>query len=339
MWPFDEVLAPTPETPFQPAPQTYMLPPPVMHAEAERERDAGDPWIGVTGAQGGAVDPAALDAAVGHYADYGSLDPTRPMYESMEDVDLRKRNARFRVNEGYDTSGQGEGADLSKSIDLSSADDRLKFLDTFTQQGADDKNSEHMCGPTSLLGGAILANGTDGVGTLLDAVDKMAGPGADPEMVAMLRAKLDPANPQPLNREDLVNAQKYVYERLNSYEGLDVNDPEAMKAAGEKGAKGIDTVTMQKLMRADPKLAEMFKKNNMEISEVDTNAANGMTGDHAVLRMNDAEGKPLLVYDPYARHNGQLTGRIDGWSGDDSSKIDNGLADYDYARRGGIRPD
>ena len=337
MWPFNEELAPTPESPFESAPQTYTLPPPVTHAEAEPEHAAGDPWIGVTGQQGGAVDPAAIEAAVGHYADYGPIDLSRSSYESM-DVDMRKKNARVRLGEHYDSSGQGEGADLSKSIDLSSAEDRLKFLDTFTQQGADDKNSEHMCGPTSLLGGAILANGTDGVGTLLDAVDKMAGPGADPEMVAALRAKLDPENPQPLTREDLVNAQKYVYARLNSYEGLDVNDEKAMAAAGEHGGKGVDTVTMEKLLRSDKKLAEMFKKNNMEISEVDTNPANGDMADHAVLRMNDSDGKPLVVFDPYARNGGQVTGRIDGWSGDDSTRVDNGLADYDYARRGGVRP-
>jgi hypothetical protein len=335
VWPFDEALAPTPETPFQAAPQTYVPPSPVMHATAERELDAADPWAGITGVQGGALDPAALEAAVGHYADYGSIDPFRPMYESIDDVDVRKRNGQFRVAEGYDTSG-GTEMDLAKSIDLSSAEDRLKFLDTFTQQSGGDPNAANMCGPTSVLGGAILAGGTDGVGVLLDAVDKLA-PGADPEKVKELRAKLDPNNPQPLTGQDLADAQKYLYERLNAYEGLDVNDPEAM-AGADFSTKGVDTLTLKKLLNADSRLAEMFKKNRMEISEIDTTSENGMLGDHAVLRMNDESGNPLLVYDPYARHKGQITGRIDGWSGEDSIKIDNGLADYEYARRGGMRP-
>jgi hypothetical protein len=273
--------------------------------------------------------------AVGHYADY-AFDLDHVPYESIDDSDLRKKNGATRVKEGY--GGSHKDIDLQAPIDLSSADDRLKFLDGFTQGAADDQNSKNMCGPTSLIGGAVLANGANGVGTLLDAVDKLAPSGKEDFFMKQLRAKLDPANPKPLTGADLQNAQKYIYERLNSAEGLDVNDPTAMENATES-QRGVDPLTMKKLFQASPELSKLYKDNRMEIAGIDLGGRNGTLEDHAVLRMTDEAGKPLMIYDPGQRTHGQVTGRIDGWTGDQSATIDNGLADYEYARRGGTGPD
>ena len=336
-WLFGESLLPT-EEPRLESQQSYRPLHPVMHAEAERELPANemlDPNRFVTGPQGGAVDREALEAAVGHYAEHTPYDPTLVPYQTVESIEQRQKNAAYRVSQGYGGDG-GERSvmDLSRPIDLSSPEDRLKFLDTFTQQGSDDPNAAHMCGPTSLIGGAILANGTTGVSTLLDAVDKMA-PDGDNSYMQELRKKLDPANPQPLTGADLQAAQTYIYERLNSAEGLNINDPQAL-AAASTGERGIDVLTMQRLFRTSPELTAMFQDNNLEIASIDNGGENGMNPDHAVLRMTDDKGKPVMIYDPGQRKNGQVIGRIDGWTGDDAATADNGLADYEYARRGAV---
>lgn len=333
-------LLPTEEIPIQ-SDQSYMLPVPVMHAEAEREYDKGyAPYPEPSGTQSGPVDPEDLNQAVGHYADYGRIDSV--LYSETEDHDQRKKNGAFNVAQGYGANPNQKEIDPYAPIDLSSAEDRIKFLNGFTQDsvkdadGNKDPNSKNMCGPTSLIGGAILANGPQGVVTLLDAVDKMAPGGADDEQMKILRAKLDPANPRPLTGADLQNAQKYIYERMNQAEGLDVNNPTALAGASES-AKGIDTLSIQKLMQGSSELSKMYKDNNMEISGIDIGGANGMQEDHAVLRVNDKDGNPVMVFDPGQRKNGQVTGRPEGWDGQQSATINNGLADYEYARRGGIR--
>ncbi len=340
----DEPLQPTQEVPIKAPEQRYLLPPPVMHAEAERELDASQarPYPAPTGTQSGPVAPEDLNQAVGHYADYGPVDITKPLYSETENIDQRKKNGAFTVAQGYGDDPNKKEADPYAPLDLSSAEDRIKFLNGFTQDsvtdenGNKDPNSKNMCGPTSLIGGAILADGPKGVVTLLDAVDRMSPGGADDEQMMILRAKLDPANPQPLCALDLQNAQKYIYERMNKAEGLDVKDPAAMAAATES-QRGIDTLSMQKLMQESPELSKMYKDNNMEIAGIDVGGANGMQEDHAVLKVNDTDGNPVMVFDPGQRKNGQVTGRPEGWDGKQAGTINNGLADYEYARRGGIR--
>jgi hypothetical protein len=334
MWPFSQELPPTQDAPITSEEQAYVLPAPEMHTHAETETEG--PHGLVTGMQSGPIDHQDIMNAVGHYAE-NALHLDDPTYASTEDIDQRKKNGATRVREGY--GGEQKNVDLQVPIDLSSADDRLKFLNGFTQGGADDPNSANMCGPTSLIGGAVLANGANGVGTLLDAVDKLAPPGKeDVAFMKSLRAKLDPQNPIPLTGADMQDAQKYIYERLNAHEGLDVNDPDAMKAATES-QRGIDPMTMKNLFQTSPELSALYKENHMEIAGIDLGGANGMAEDHAVLRMSDEDGKPLMIFDPAQRKHGQVTGRNKGWSGEDSATIDNGLADYDYARRGGTGPD
>jgi len=284
-----------------------------------------------------------IDAAVGNYADYGPMDFNRSQYGDTTDVEKRKGWGPERVKDGYGAkpqlyvkSDKERAEELARPIDLSSAEDRLKFLNGFTQQGADDKNSGDMCGPTSLIGGAILANGAQGVGTLLDAVDKMSGGNPDNEAMQLIRAKLDPANPMPLTGRDLQDAQKYIYEQLNKHEGLDVNDPEAMKKA-TTAQRGVGSLTMQDLLK-DKELGKMFKDNKLEIANMDLGGDNGRTEDHAVLRQYDADNKTNLIFDPGQRKNGQVTGRPEGWTADEAHQLNNGIADYDYAQRGGIRP-
>jgi hypothetical protein len=334
MWPFSQELAPTPDAPMTSEEHTPVLLP-EMHAHAEPE--TGGPAGPVDGVQSGPIDHEDIMNAVGHYAE-DALRFNEPSYGS-ESSDQRKKNGAQRVLQGYDHSTEQKNVDLQMPIDLSSADDRLKFLNGFTQGGADDPNSPNMCGPTSLIGGAVLANGANGVGTLLDAVDKLAPPSKEnAAFMASLRAKLDPANPIPLTGADMQDAQKYIYERLNAHEGLDVNNPDAMKAASESD-RGVDPLTMQKLFKSSPELSALYKQNHMEIAGIDVGGANGLAEDHAVLRMTDDAGKPLMIFDPAQRTNGQVTGRTKGWSGDDAATIDNGLADYEYARRGGTGPE
>jgi hypothetical protein len=146
----------------------------------------------------------------------------------------------------------------------------------------------------------MLGGGTEGISTLMDAVEKFRqknGGSLDPkkmeqEMKQFADLKKKMKNGEELTAGDLNMVAGNVYD-LMSQTGRDGSD------AGMKRAR------VDQLFRESPALRKMFKDNELSYDSIDTTGAGA--GGHAVLGIGhgrkdkDHTGAHSAIYDPYRR--------------------------------------
>lgn len=285
------------------------------------------------------LDGAALQQGLDAHKDPGWAD--LPMFEEAMRAsplaecpeDMAKKNAAFRLRERYDANPKALTNDqMSAKVDLSDPKARLDFLNSFTQNAnSDQRSAGAMCGPTALMGGAMLADGERGLGTLIDAVEGLKGDASPDPAVADIRKRI--AAGEQLSRMDLDFVQDRLYKRLNLAEGHDVEKATPEQLADPKFA-GVKGATLNSLLEKNSDLQKLFLDNHMSLSGVDLGGENGKDLDHWVMRMEGVDGLPKMVYDPQARRGGQVVGRSDATrTEEDYRKFDTSLKTYDFAER------
>jgi len=212
--------------------------------------------------------------------------------------------------------------------DLNNPANRLAVLSRLTQTGEDKNATDLMeCGPSSLIGGALLAGGTDGLMDIMDATLSHCDPKHKEKLgeemaeiqKAMKEGKLNFGHLQALQKNLYTVMQRdmegenpdvikeYLDEKKNSGEGSD-----ATKAKEEAAAKtgGIYTDTITQFLATSPELRKRFKDNGLSIAHIDNDGVLDGYGrndaEHFVLHMKNMEGKDQAFYDPWQRKHGQL---------------------------------
>lgn len=238
--------------------------------------------------------------------------------------EMAKKNAAYRLSRQHRPNAiDDDFADPSAPVNLSDTAARLATLDGFTQnQNSTEGQDQKMCGATALLGGVMLADGERGIETLLTALD--GGTSQDPE-IASIRKRI--AAGEAIDRGDLDFVQTHVHRRLMQQEGQDPDRP----ADQTKGIKGD---TIRGLLGGNKELRNLFLDNDMSVDGVDLGGENGTQLDHWVLSVKGGDGATAMVYDPWVRRGGQVTGRAKNASTlEDYQTNDSTLSIYDYATR------
>lgn len=200
--------------------------------------------------------------------------------------------------------------------DIESPAGRMETLNILTQnmdpEGHDKTKVDVVtCAGASIVGGVLLAGGKEGLDKLLTACHK---PGTEetPEEKA-LREKLKSGS---LTVGDLQELQLAVYKKLKENEEMDPKKmEETIKAASDpdpkKRAEAIKSLMVgpkgiEKLMKDNPAIQQMFAAHHLDLVSVDTdNDTEGpggqATGNHMVLRIEDEKGEPVAYYDPWKK--------------------------------------
>jgi hypothetical protein len=204
-----------------------------------------------------------------------------------------KDKAELRLNGRYVPEGQAT-PNFQEKVDLSSPEARLKFLSNFSQNNTGDPMEEAMCAPTSVIAGMVLAKGTSGVKDLIGAMD-LQDPEARKQM-ADLQERIDAG--EQMTQGDFAALKKNLHRHFN--ETMEGGDPACLNK------RGTEPETIDSFINGNPAIKEAFEKHNMSINQIDMKGqGQGVLPDgridHAVLMVRDAEGKPSMVYDPYAR--------------------------------------
>jgi hypothetical protein len=263
-------------------------------------------------------DPQELVDALGHWAEDDTT--TAPVgspaeddfaaklardHPELGDEERAKALAAFRIKQGYVRSRDAQGnviegtlEDELLPLDLESPEGRVASMDLLTQNDPSTARGEDTCAASSLVAAVILAEGTDGVLQLMDAMERDPNPNMQAqygERLKELRARI--MKGEPLTVGDVHDLQQDVYTQIKSHE------------LQKPGQQGMGDATFGSSMRdylaAAPELGEMMARNHMEISYID-NQGDGRSH-HAVLSIGalGEEGK-AGVYDPYLRREGQM---------------------------------
>jgi hypothetical protein len=279
-----------------------------------------------------AASPADLHRALGHWADDHSDQQAAAPNEAQQkmfsefwkhpSVDHLDANGQ-KVMEAphtqvaglvnglnYDRNWADKALPENTKLDMSTPEARLATLNHLTQNRTDTSAGEDTCAASSLVGGAIMGGGTDGIKKLIDGVDNNLSKedrarleGKDGTLAA-LRDKLKKG--EPLTQGDMHQLQQDVYMSLQ-----DTKKAEMVKRGENPDSvtPGADPDTIAKFLQNSPAMDKMMKDNHMGVSTIDMNGGGQA---HAVLSIRapdadgDAHAKSVAVYDPYARKNGQV---------------------------------
>lgn len=221
------------------------------------------------------------------------------------------RLAGFRIGQAYDDAGRD--VDLNGKVALGSKEERLAALNSLTQNDSTGQG-EDMCGATSILAASMVAGGNDGV---KDLIDTMSATGklnkSELKELGAIQKRIQKG--EQLSMADLQAVQFQLHSTLRRQQKEQI--------AGEDDG-GVDGRIIQNFI-SDPKMAKMFKDNEMGISRVDTDGDD--KGNHFVLNLGRPSSEGAMVYDPYARKGGQQVIR-------DRET----LGDYDLARKDYLTP-
>ncbi len=286
----------------------------------------------------GQPDPAAVQAAFGHYADHTHDHDTdqQKADEAAQKDDDRRALERFKADHpgasDFDIASKRIGLEHDNAVppgesaavgDLSTAEGRTAALAQITQNRTDlEPLGEHECGAASLVGGALLAGGNKGLGVLADDIlnkDLQSDPSKqsveeliDEQKMLVMKAKLLAG--VPLTQGDIHSMDDALYRTIKLHEeGM---SPELLKSALQDGdGAGISARNLQGFIDHNPDLAKMFKANHMDVAlinstgERDPETHQRLTN-HFVLEVNGKSGE-AGVYDPYSRRGGQVANSED----------------------------
>lgn len=221
------------------------------------------------------------------------------------------RMAGFRIGQAYDPAGREFNGD--QKVSLGSKEERLAALNSLTQNDTTGQG-EDMCGATSILAGAMVAGGNDGVKDLI-ATMSATGKLTKGELKELGGIEKRLAKGEPLSMADIQAVQFQLHSTLRRQQKEQIE--------GEDEG-GVDARIIQNFI-SDPKMAKMFKDNDLGISRVDSTGDD--KGNHFVLNIGRPSSDGAKVYDPYARKGGQQVV---------SDKET--LQDYDLARKHYLTP-
>jgi hypothetical protein len=241
--------------------------------------------------------PGAIQAALGHYADgVPALDPTLRSDDEAHSGAFARITARARgvraeyLPKNSETLG-----------DVNTVTGRLAALNRMTQEEQGDPQSLERCGAASLVGGALLAKGTGGLTTLMDAIE---------------RGEKDPKKLQDLRDHDLflrvqleriAKGDKDAKLTVGDMHALEQNVYEELKEQGgdsEKNSTGLKAATLEGFMEHNEDMRKMFANSGLDLRAITPDKAGKGSG-HVVLDI-DPNSSKAGVYDPAATLSGQV---------------------------------
>ena len=234
---------------------------------------------------------------------------------------LGYRRSAFAIGQMYTDSPE---EDPDAEVALGTREERLAFLRGFTQNyaldgmeiGGVDDTGGNRCGATSLLAGAMLAGGNDGLKTMIDLV------GNDDRASEYMKGELGGLQDKLARGENLSKADLRLLQ-AGLHDNLRARSVEKFGDRYEEEGAGVAVGAMWDVMQ-DPALKQLYEDNGLSIGHIDT------TGDdkanHYVLQVGSPGSEGAMVYDPQAREDGQV---IEG-----ESWLDN----YHKARKLNIAP-
>jgi hypothetical protein len=221
------------------------------------------------------------------------------------------RMAGFRIGQAYESGGREVNPDAR--VALGSKEERLAALNSLTQNDTTGQG-EDMCGATSILAASLVAGGNDGV---KDLIDTMSATGklnkGELKELGAIQKRIQKG--EQLSMADIQAVQFQLHSTLRRQQKEQIS--------GEDDG-GVDGKVIQNFI-SNPKMAKMFKDNEMGISRVDTDGDD--KGNHFVLNLGRPSSQDAKVYDPYARKGGQQV-----------VTDPDQLQDYDRARKHYLTP-
>lgn len=183
------------------------------------------------------------------------------------------------------------------AIDLSTEDGRIAALNNMTQDhntSTGDPTSEDnaMCGATSILAGAMLGGGNDGISAI---IGNMSGLGeGDQFFMDAVQEKL--ANGEALNQDDLYNVQLALHHQLRAQQAANRTVP--------AGQQGVHHSEIQRYLDGNEALTNIYAENNLSLAYVDNTGADGSAANHFVMRQTDDDGNTSRIYNPWSMADG-----------------------------------
>ncbi len=302
----------------------------------------------------GNPDPRTLQETFGHYVDHSHDDDSAQ--QKADEQAQKAQDAQTMTQWRADHPGASSMDEASKRItldatnavpesestqlgDLSSAEGRTRALARLTQNRADlTPIGEDECGAASMVGGALLAGGDQGLNMLAGDIEKkeLAG-GLDKkspeEMVdfaqmTVLQAKI--AAKLPLTAADMHTMDDALYHTVKmDEEGTPAETMRRNIAEGDRDA-GLSKAGLQSFIDENPDLTKMYKDNGMNLALLNTGErddAHRRVSSHFVLEVDGKDGV-AGVYDPYSRRDGQIINGTDAQA----------LKDYNEAQMGRVGP-
>jgi hypothetical protein len=255
--------------------------------------------------------PEDLQDALGHYAeaDHDVVSQTELARRKADEDKFKAEQSptheeiqAFRVGEHYRKDGAPALPDAVPLGDLSSPEARIKALDKITQQSTVDASGEERCGPSSVVGAVLVAEGPKGLESLMDAITargSQSAKTANADAFQKLREKIE--GQKPLTVGDMHMLQNRLYDTMKV--DMEHDDPT------EGGTAGVKIDTIRDFVGGDEHLRETFEKNHMFVMGVDNTG--GGSNNHAVLEIQDGKGNTVAIYDPSARQGGQMVTKKD----------------------------
>lgn len=201
--------------------------------------------------------------------------------------------------------------DLNKPIGtLESKADKMKFLETFTQNDKNNPDSASYCGPTAMIAATIHAQGTKGLSPMVA------------QWQAQAKAKIDPKDPDSAKRaqelddlqkriekgeltnKDMQVMQKNLYDQMIAFQKEQKSDDKTNPA-------GITDATMHHFLQQKENnyLRKAFIDGGTRMSLIDNDGDDKRN--HWVLEMGYRNNGQRAIYDPQTRKNGQVVRAAD----------------------------
>jgi len=197
----------------------------------------------------------------------------------------------------------------SKVGNMGTKDEKIEYLKTLTQQDSSDPAKEankDYCGPTTMIAAAMYLDGPKGLSPLLNKMQNDVKKWKDPEEQAKYTIKMkeiqEKINSNELTNGDVDTMKSLLYGTMHAKQELDPKLTEKQQMA---------TGVHEKIMReylVESGMLERMKKEKMSIRNID-NDGDGEVNHYFMRIGNESAGLNPIIYDPYARKNGQT---IDG---------------------------
>lgn len=235
---------------------------------------------------------------------------------AKKDPQAKEKAAGKMISDGYvDDAHIGDIPKKdpeAKVGNLGNKDEKIEYLKTLTQQDSSDptkQDNKNYCGPTTMIAAAMYLDGPKGLNPLIEKmhkdVDSIYGKknAAGSEFNGKLSEIQKKIADGELTNKDVDKLKEMLYSTMHGKQLVDkrLTDTDQVK-------DGIHEKIMRDYL-IDTGMMDKMKKNNMSIRNIDNDGDADVN--HYFLRIGNEKSKTLnpIVYDPYARKDGQV---IDG---------------------------